>query len=152
MYSIIFAAAIFIAVLINDVIANTTSYVPLHSFLGGIVLTLVTILWYLKYEIVGWALILIPIFALLISYFVLLGIKKVTAAPAPAAAPAPSKSSDSAPMCIENPGGPYTAVVQSTPSTVSLPASVPPPAVSIAPITTTPTNTAMTITPIIGEC
>lgn len=155
MYSIIFTAAIFVAILINDVIHDTKAYLVSHSILGLIALVLVTVLWYLNYEFVGWALILIPITALFISYLVLLSNKKpAVAAPAPAPAPKPSenKSSDSAPMCIQNPGGPYTTVPKPESSTVSLPASAPPPATSTSYPTNTPTNNSMKISPITGGC
>ena len=153
MYSIIFTAAIFVAILINDVIHDTKAYLVPHSILGLIALVLVTVLWYLNYEPVGWALILVPITALFISYLVLLSNKKpAVAAPAPAPKPSENKPSDSTPMCIENPGGPYTTVPKPESSTVSLPASAPPPATSTTTTTSTGTNTSMKITPITGGC
>jgi predicted lipid-binding transport protein (Tim44 family) len=156
MYSIIFTVAIFIAVLLNDVIQHRTQRVPLHSFLGSIVIGLLTVLWYLDFEIVGWALIMIPIVALLISYIVVAtrktSMSATTVSSGPVGVTQPSGSvASNAGACIQNPGGPYTAVAQPMPpSTVSLPAAA---AATIVPAVM-PANTppAMKITPLSDEC
>ena len=156
MYSIIFTVAIFIAVLLNDVIQHRTQRVPLHSFLGSIVIGLVTVLWYLNFEVVGWALVMLPIIALIISYIVVVSSKKTasttTMSSGPVGVTQPSGSvASNAGACIQNPGGPYTAVAQPMPaSTVSLPAAA---AATIVPATM-PANTppAMKITPLSDEC
>ena len=67
MYSIIFTAAIFIGVLINDFLQNRNKRMTRNFFLGIIATGLVTILWYLGYETVGWVMVLLPILILLIS-------------------------------------------------------------------------------------
>jgi len=155
MYSIIFTAAIFIGVLLNDVLQSRKTSISSHFFLGVVAISLVTILWYLDYEIVGWAMVLLPIFVLLISYITLVTGAAVSKNTSPVAATTLSTASNAAPVqsCQPtNPPGPYTAVAQPTPSTVSLPASIDVPA---TPATTPMTNTntpSFKITPITAGC
>ena len=120
-----------------------------HAFLGALATGLMTILWYLDYEMVGWALILLPMAVLLISYIVVSSSKVVTvAATVPTAGPV-LPSDPATPTCApSNLAGPYTAIAPPPPSTVSLPA-VPPTPSTPAMSTNTPTPTA-TITPVVG--
>ena len=151
MYSIISTAAIFAAIVFNDIIQNQKYYIRLHIFLGLIATALVIVLWYLEYEYVAWGLIVVPIFTLFISYIAVSTSSKTTTTTKPNNGPKISDNSKSdAPTCNQNPAGEYTAVPQ--PSTVSLPA---------APIQPTTTGTVMTspvstptynITPITADC
>lgn len=157
MYSIIFTAAIFIAVILNDVLQGHNKSISNHFFLGVVAISLVTILWYLEYEIVGWAMVLTPIFVLLISYITLAaGASAIKTTSSPVGATTLSTASNAAPAqsCQPiNPPGPYTAVAQPTPSTVSLPASIgPPPTPAGTPMTTNTPLTPATITPITAVC
>jgi hypothetical protein len=157
MYSIIFTAAIFIGVILNDVLQKHNKNTSRHFFLGMLAISLVTILWYLEYEIVGWALVVLPIFVLLISYITLVTGSTVTkTTSSPVAATTLSTASSAAPVqsCQPiNPPGPYTAVAQPTPSTVSLPASIgPPPTPAGTPMSTNKTLPVATITPITAAC
>jgi hypothetical protein len=126
MYSIIFTAGIFIAIILNDLLQKRSSLIVPHAFLGLIIVGLVSILWYLDFEVVGWSLILLPICALIISYIVVVmtsnGSTTSTTNPSVQGAP-PAETGAPASTCIENPGGPYNAVAQPASSTVSLPAS-----------------------------
>jgi hypothetical protein len=148
MYSIIVTAAIFIAMIFNDVIRNNSKHASLHAFLGALATGLVAILWYLNFEIVGWGLIIIPIFALIISYIVISTQKRsgpATSEPTTG----PTLPSNQPPACApSNLAGPYTAVAPPPPSTVSLPA-VPPAPTTSAMSTNTPTP-KFTITPLTG--
>lgn len=151
MYSIISTAAIFAAIVFNDIIQNQKYYIRLHIFLGLIATALVIVLWYLEYEYVAWGLIVVPIFTLFISYIAVSTSSKTTTTTKSNNGPKISDNSKSdAPACNQNPAGEYTAVPQ--PSTVSLPA---------APIQPTTTGTVMTspvstptynITPITADC
>ena len=153
MYSIISTAAIFAAIVFNDIIQNQKYYIRLHIFLGLIATALVIVLWYLEYEYVAWGLIVVPIFTLFISYIAVSTSstsKKIQKTKVSSGQQLSDNSKSDAPTCNQNPAGEYTAVPQ--PSTVSLPA---------APIQPTTTGTVMTspvstptynITPITADC
>ena len=151
MYSILFTAAIFIAIIFNDLIQNRTYRIQNNLYLGLLATALVTMLWYLEYEYVAWGLIIVPILTLFITYIIVISTsKKVTTTTVNDGPQISDNSKSDAPACNPNPAGEYTAVPQ--PSTVSLPA---------APIPPTNTGTVMTspvaaptynITPITGGC
>lgn len=145
MYSILVTAAIFIAMVFNDIIQHGSKHASLHAFLGALATGLVTILWYLNFEIVSWGLIIIPIVAIIISYIVI-STKKGTGSTGEATT-GPVLPSSPPPACApSNLAGPYTTVAAPPPSTVSLPA-VPPAPTTSAMSTSIPTPTS-TITPI----
>ena len=50
MYSIIFTAAIFIGIILNDLLQKQSARIVSHAFLGLIIVGLVSVLWYLDYE------------------------------------------------------------------------------------------------------
>lgn len=167
MYSIIFTAAIFIAIILNDLIYKNTNDIPLHGSFGLLAVGLVTILWYLKYEIVAWVIIALPIIILTLSYITLvLGTKKsvktttsempvgIESPFAPIPPGMPSRSSGEINQLGCNLPGPYTAVAPPTTSTVSLPASstanLPPP--TSAPATTATGTPSFSITPLVKGC
>jgi hypothetical protein len=158
MYSIIFTAAIFIGVLINDFLQNRNKRMTRNFFLGIIATGLVTILWYLGYETVGWVMVLLPILILLISYITLvtgLSVTKKSPVGAPRASVATSAArAPPVESCKpNNPSGPYTAVAPPTSSTVSLPASIgPPPTPAGMPMTTDKPLISGKITPIVPGC
>uniref|UniRef100_A0A6C0K0B3 Uncharacterized protein n=1 Tax=viral metagenome TaxID=1070528 RepID=A0A6C0K0B3_9ZZZZ len=164
MYSIVFTAALFMAIILNDLIQKHKNRVAIHSFFGLLATGLIAILWYLEYEVVGWTLILVPIAALIISYIVVAtgasSSVTATAAPAPTGimSGTPSAAASAASTCSQyNPPGPYTTMA---PGTVSLPATTgsqpttAPPTVTVPP---PPPSTAtsqpnFTITPITSGC
>lgn len=171
MYSIIFTAALFVAIILNDVLQGRTTRVLSHTIFGVIATGLVSILWYLNYEFVSWILILIPVIALIIGYFLASSGTTVPstsssstslstaasglASPSGVASPSGLASLSAPITCGQyNPAGPYKAVA---PSTVSLPATAP----SLAQPTTAPDSTppstsgpapTFKITPIAPTC
>ena len=157
MYSIIFTAAIFIGILINDSLEKRNKRMTRHFILGIIATSLVTILWYLGYEIVGWIMVVLPILILLISYITLVtgsSIKKHMSSPvvskplSTASKAAPVESCQST-----NPPGPYTSVAPPEPSKLSLPASIgPPPTPAGTPMSTGTVTSNLNITPIVAGC
>ena len=159
MYSIVFTAALFMAIILNDLIQKHKNRVAIHSFFGLLATGLIAILWYLEYEVVGWTLILVPIAALIISYIVVAtgASSSVTAtAPTGIMAGAPSAAASAASTCSQyNPPGPYTTMA---PSTVSLPATTgsqpttAPPTVTVPPPSTATSQPKFTITPITSGC
>ena len=151
MYSIISTAAIFIAIVFNDLIQNRKYLIRFHIFLGLLATSLVIILWYLDYEIVAWGLIIVPIFTLFISYIAASGNSKKLQNTTASNGPIISDTSKSdTPTCNQNPAGQYTAVPQ--PSTVSLPAAPIPPA-NTGTVMTSPVSTpTYNITPIMASC
>jgi len=152
MYSIISTAAIFVAIIFNDLIQNKKYHIRFHVFLGLLATALVTILWYLDYEFVAWGLIIVPIFTLFISYIaVITSSKKLTNTTVNNGGPQLSDNSKSdAPTCNQNLAGEYTAVAQ--PSTVSLPAAPIPPTNTGTVMTSPVTTPKYNITPITGDC
>jgi hypothetical protein len=163
MYSIVFTAAIFIAIVFNDIIQQNTSRIALHGSFGFIAVGLVTILWYLNYEIVGWVLIALPILALTFSYIAVANKSKLTvmsstasSTSTPSGTVAPGVASTSAPVQTTQLGcnlpGPYTAVAPPATSTVSLPASSSVTLPQPTPVTTAKPVPSFSITPITKSC
>lgn len=153
MYSIIFTAAIFVGVLMNDLLEKRDKRMTRHFFLGILATSLVTILWYLGYEIVGWVMVVLPICILLISYIALvsgLAVKKSMTTPV---AGKTSKAAPAQSCQPTNPPGPYTAIAEPAPSKLSLPASIgPPPTPATTPMTKDTPPSKGRITPIVPGC
>jgi len=88
MYPVIFTAALFIGIILNDVISKNSETETLKHLFIGLVATLG--MGYLSYKglnIVGWAILIVPMLTLLISYIILL-FNPTTPAPVPEPAPA----------------------------------------------------------------
>jgi hypothetical protein len=151
MYSIIFTAAIFLAIILNDLIQNRKYRVQNNLYLGLLATALVTMLWYLGYEYVAWGLIILPILTLFITYIIVISTSKKVVSTTDNNGPIISDSSKSdAPACNQNPAGQYTAVPQ--PSTVSLPAAPIPPTNTGTVMTSPVTTPTYNVTPITAGC
>lgn len=71
MYSILAVVAFFTAVILDDVFWQKREDIPPHALLGLISTGIITTLWFYDLEFVGWALLILPITALTVSFLVL---------------------------------------------------------------------------------
>ena len=67
-YSVITTAALFIAIIINDVIQKNESSISSHAFLGLLSTLAVLFLCMKGAEMVAWGIIILPIFVIILSF------------------------------------------------------------------------------------
>ena len=115
MYSIIATAALFTAVIFNDEIENKGRKVRSHAIFGALAITIVSILWYLDMEFVGWGLLIVPILALFISFIL------VKTGTTPVDRSDQIDATEAVEHHVKNIPGPYIAVAPHEPSTIALP-------------------------------
>jgi hypothetical protein len=70
MYAVIAAAALFISIVLSDLLQDKSSEIPKHALFGLICTLLIFVLSYNDLEMVGWGLLVVPIFSLFISFLI----------------------------------------------------------------------------------
>ena len=87
-YPAIITAAIFMGIILNDVISSTTGHIPEHALTGLICVVGMAWLSAQNAEIVAWGLVMIPLFILGATFVLSVFKVNLVASSAPAAAPA----------------------------------------------------------------
>jgi hypothetical protein len=91
MYSLIAVVALFVAIILNDVLQQNSSEIPKHALFGLISTLGMFVLWYNDHELVGWGLLIVPIFILFISFIIVLLNKKPSSSTSSTASTGSSK-------------------------------------------------------------
>ena len=68
-YPVIVTAAIFIALIFDDILTKSSTSVPINTLQGLICVGLMTVLSFKDMEFVSWGLLLLPIIVLIICYY-----------------------------------------------------------------------------------
>ena len=66
-YAAITTGAIFLAIILNDVVQSSTGKIPQHAILGFISVLIMVVLSQKGYELVAWGLLLIPLISFIVS-------------------------------------------------------------------------------------
>ena len=136
MYAVVTAAALFISIVLSDLLQDKSSEIPKHALFGLICTLLIFILSYNDLEAVGWGLLIVPIVSLLISFLIvsLHGTKNMGSSSTKyktkcstcnsSNTPTPEENNCPAPVTVPTPSSTPSGS-SCAPATVSLPASLP---------------------------